>query len=153
MSVIIQGDQLRTILLGSPVSRPAAGLPQTGQSPLFTVAGGRVLLTSIVGRVTTVIQTQANNTKLVAKPAAGSSVDLCAALNISALAVGTLLGVTGVLADALVGAGVGATVTPRAPLVLAAGTIDLSCAASNTGAVEWTATYVPLDNGASLAAA
>lgn len=153
MSVLIAGPQIRQILLGTKVDRATAALPQTTQSPLFTVTGGRILLTSIVGEVTTVIQTQANNTKLVANPTTGTDVDLCAVLSITAKEVGTLFGITGLFSDALVGANAGATVLPRNPVVIPVGSIDLSCAASNTGSVKWSITWVALDDAASVAAA
>lgn len=150
---MIQGSQLRDIALGRKVERATATLPQTTAAALFTIAGGRVLLTSIVGEVTTAIQNQANNTKLTANPTTGTDVDICAVLNTAADEVGCLYGITGLFSDALVGANAGATVLPRNPVVLPAGTLDLSCAASNTGSVKWTLTYVPLDDGASVAAA
>lgn len=153
MSVIVQGDQLRTILFGSKADRTAAALPQTTQAALFTVTGGRVLVTSIVGEVTTVIQTQANATKLISNPTTGTDVDLCATLDITADQVGCLYGITGLFSDAMVGANAGAGVVPRNAVVVPVGTIDLSCAASNTGAVKWSLTYIPLDNGASVTAA
>jgi hypothetical protein len=153
MSTLIQGDQLRTLLYGQRVERATAALPQTTQSALFTISGGRVLITSIVGEVTTVIQTQANNTKLVSNPTTGSDVDLCAVLDITADQVGCLYGITGLFSDAMVGANAGATVVPRNAVVVPAGTLDLSCAASNTGSVKWVLTYIPLDNGASVTAA
>lgn len=147
------GQVLRNLLLGLAVERATAALPQTTQSALCTVTGGRVLVTSIVGEVTTVIQTQANNTKLVANPTTGTDVDICAVLNISADEVGTLYGITGTFTDAMIGANAGATVIPDRGVVVAAGTIDLSCAASNTGSVKWALTYVPLDDGAYVTAA
>lgn len=153
MTVIIQGGQLEAIVAGIEVPRATAALPQTTQSALFTISGGRVLLLGIVGEVTTVIQTQANNTKLVANPTVGTDVDICAALSISADEVGCLYGITGLFSDALVGANAGATVWPRNPVVLPVGSLDLNCAASNTGSVKWNAWYVPLDAGASLVAA
>lgn len=137
---------------GLRVVRPTASLPQTTQSALFTVSNGMILLTSIVGVVTTVIQTQANNTKLVANPTSGTDVDLCAVLNISADAVGDIYTITGVLSDAMVGAGVAAAAMAK-PIIVPAGTIDLSCAASNTGAIRWVLHYLPLEAGASVAAA
>lgn len=153
MSIIIQSDQLRTLLEGSKVDRATATLPQSAAGTLFTVTGGRVLVTSIVGEVTTVIQTQANNTKLQSVPTTGSTVDLCAVLDISAKEVGCLFGITGLFSDALVGSNAGATVAPRNAVVVPIGAIKLNCAASNTGSVKWSITYVPLDNGASVAAA
>lgn len=138
---------------GIRVLRPTANLPQTTQHPLFTVAGGRVALTLIVGEVTTVIQTQANNTKLVGNPTVGTDVDICAVLSITAKEVGALFGITGLFSDALVGANAGATVAPRNAVILNVGTLDLSCAASNTGQVKWLACYQPIDPGATLVAA
>lgn len=149
----IQGGEIRRLLFGNKVERVAGALPQTAAGSLFTVTGGRILLTSIVGQVTTVIQTQANNTKLQSVPTVGTAVDLCAVLDISAKEVGALFGVTGLFSDALVGANAGATVLPRNGIVIPAGAIKLSCAASNTGAAKWTITYVPLDAGVSVAAA
>jgi len=153
MSVIIAGPQVRALALGQKVDRATAALPQTTAGTLFTVSGGRIALTSIIGEVTTVIQTQANNTKLQSVPTTGTTVDLCAVLDITADEVGCLYGITGLFSDAMVGSNAGATVLPRNPIVIAVGAIKLSCAASNTGSVKWSITYVPLDDGASVAAA
>lgn len=153
MSVLNDAAAFRKALFGLRVSRATAALPQTTQSALFTVTGGRILLTSIVGQVTTVIQTQANATKLVSNPTTGTDVDLCGTLDITADQVGCLYGITGTLATAMVGANAGATVVQTNALVIPVGTIDLSCAASSTGSVSWVITYVPLDDGASVSAA
>lgn len=153
MSVLNDSAAFKKAVLGLSVSRATATLPQTTQSALFTVTGGRVAITSIVGQVTTVIQTQANNTKIVANPTTGTDVDLCAVLDISADQVGCLYGITGVFSDAMVGANAGATVLPRNAVVVNVGTVDLSCAASNTGSVKWDITYVPIDAGAAVVAA
>lgn len=153
MSVLNDSAAFKKSVLGLSVSRATAALPQTTQSALFTVTGGRVAITSIVGQVTTVIQTQANNTKIVANPTTGTDVDLCAVLDISADQVGCLYGITGLFSDAMVGANAGATVLPRNAVVVNTGTIDLSCAASNTGSVKWDITYVPIDAGAAVTAA
>lgn len=134
------------------VQRAAANLPQTTQTAYFTVSG-KVLITGIYGEVTTVIQTQANNTKLVANPTVGADVDLCAVNNITADAVGTIYNITGTLANAMVATTSGAMIAQASPIVVAAGTIDLSCVASNTGATKWTIQYVPVDQGATIVAA
>ncbi|MES2209446.1 MAG: hypothetical protein V4515_04585 [Chloroflexota bacterium] len=152
MSTLIAGDQVRAIALGIRVSRATAALPQTTQSGLFTITGGRVIVTAIVGEVTTAIQAQANNTKLVGNPTAGTDVDLCAVLSITGKEVGTLLGITGLFSDALVGANAGAGVVQRNGVVLGIGSLDLSCAASNTGSVKWDVCYLPLDNNAVMTA-
>jgi hypothetical protein len=129
--------------------RAAAALPQGVQAPLFTVTG-RVKLVAILGIVTTVIQTQANNTKLVANPTTLADVDICAVLNITAFAVGTQLGITGTLATAMQSQASAVMPYQAAPVILPAGTLDLSCAASNTGAIKWLALYEPVDPGAMM---
>lgn len=139
--------------LGVQTDRATAALPQSVQGALFTVAGGRIAVLGIIGEVTTVIQTQANNTKIVANPTTGTDVDLCAVLSITAKEVGTLFGITGTFSDAMVGANAGATVMPDRPVVVPIGTIDLNCAASNTGSVKWKLIWLPIDTGATVAAA
>ena len=153
MTTLTSGASLLLNTYGRTVSRATAALPQTTQSALFTVATGRIILTGIIGEVTTVIQTQANNTKLVSNPTTGTDVDLCAVLDITADQVGCLYGITGLFSDALVGANAGAAPWPHRPIVIPVGTIDLSCAASNTGSVKWIMSYVPLDSGATVTAA
>lgn len=158
MSTILQGDQLRTLRYGMEVNRATAALPQTAAGSLFTVSGGRVLVTSILGEVTTAIQNQLNNTKLQSVPTTGSTVDLCATVDIAALEVGGFLSLTPDL-DAtpfsvtLQKQNAGAITMPVCAIVIPIGAIKLNCAASNTGSIKWTLTYVPLDNGASVAAA
>ena len=133
------------------VSRATAALPQTAAETLVTITGGRVILASIIGEVTTVIQTQTDNAKLVFNPTeSGASTDICAVLNITAKAVGTLLSITGTIATALQ-SGLWFTTTMATPLILSEGTIDLDCSASNTGNVMWDMYYLPLDEGATVA--
>lgn len=153
MSTIISGNEIRAIALGTRVERATAALPATTTGALFTVTGGKVLITSIVGEVTTGIQAQANAIKLVATPTVGSVNDLSGTVDSNALAAGGLLGITGLAADAMVKSTGGGVSNLRNPVVVAAGTIGLNTAATNTGSIKWVLTYVPLDNGASVAAA
>ena len=153
MSEFLAGKSLRKLLKGNKVERAAAGLPASTAGALFTVSGGRVAITQIVGEVTTVIQTQANNTKLTANPTTGTSVDICAVLNISADEVGTLYGISGLQSDALIGINAGAVPGQVRDVVVNVGTIDIDCAATNTGEVAWTLFYIPIDDGASVTAA
>lgn len=132
--------------------RATGALPATTQSALFTITG-RVRLISVIGEVTTVIQTQADNTKIVANPTVGADVDICAVTNISAAAVGSQFSITGTFATAMVVTPSGAFVAQASPTILMAGTLDLSCAATNTGSVKWLVRYVPIDPGARLIAA
>jgi hypothetical protein len=151
MSVIIQGEQLRTILFGTRVEKSTGTLAATTIS-LFTVAGGKVLLTSIVGEVTTAI-TVANSYKLQHNPTVGTTSDLCAATDIGTTdtPAGSLLGFQGLAADSIIQAP-GKIATLKQPLVLTAGVIE-SVSAGTDGVINWVLTYVPLDNGASVVAA
>ncbi len=143
-------------IFGIRVNRATAALPQTAAASLFTVSGGRVAITAILGEVTTVIQTQADNTKLTFDPDdAGATQDLCAVLDITADAVGTVYSITGTPATAMQDA---LNFLPpnkglANPVILKPGAIKLDCGASNTGSVKWTIYYVPLDDGASVVAA
>jgi hypothetical protein len=71
------------------LERPTSTLPQSGQSGLFRV-NGRIIVTFLIGEVTTIIETQPNNTKLVSNPTVGADVDLCTVLDITGDTVGTM---------------------------------------------------------------
>jgi len=151
MATGIPGRSARQLAFGTRVYRSAANLPQTTNAAIFTVSGGRVMITSLVGSVTTAIQNQANNTKLTTNSTTGNiTSDICANVDTANAAVGTLFGITGVRTDAAQLSG--NAVQPN-ELVIQAGTIRLVCAASNTGQMDWTLTYIPLDDGASVTAA
>ncbi len=140
------------------VTRATAALPQSTQSALFTISGGAIQLLSIIGEVTTVIQNQANDTQLVFNPTGtGSDLDLCADLDIANDAVGTVYSITGTLADALKSTSLWAVAPadniPWPGLILAPGTIELDCAASNTGSVKWTLLYKKLESASAVVAA
>ena len=151
MTTMIAGDQLRTVVLGSRVEKSTGTLAATTIS-LFTVAGGKVLVTSIVGEVTTAI-TVANSYKLQHNPTVGTTKDLCAATDIGTTdtPLGNLLGFQGLTGDSIV-TGPGAVPTIKQPIVLTAGVIE-SVSAGTDGVINWVITYVPLDNGASVTAA
>jgi len=135
------------------VSRATDTLPATTDEALFTISGGRVEIVQVWGEVTTVIQTQANNTKLKFNPdGTGADTDICAVLNISADAVGTVYGITGTVGDAMI-EGLHMVKSQVAPLVLKEGAIEIDCAATNTGSVKWDIWYRPIDAGARIVAA
>lgn len=148
-----QVEALSQFHFGIRVDRATAALPQTVAASIFTVTGGRVIVNMLLGQVTTIIQTQTNNTKVKSVPTVGSTVDLCAVKDITALEAGGLLVVNGVAATALTQANAGAIIAETVPVVVAAGAIQLDCAASNTGSVKWSIWYVPFDDGAYITAA
>lgn len=130
-------------------TRPTATLPATTATPYFTCTG-KVKIYNIIGEVTTVVQAQANAIKLIANPTVGADVDLCATVESNAAAVGSLFTITGTLANAMIKT-VSAVVPAQAsPVIVTAGTIDLSTAATNTGATKWTVVWEPVDQGAAV---
>ena len=133
--------------------RATATLPQTTAHALFTITGGNVEILGLIGEVTTVIQALDNATKLTFNPTgAGGSTDLCTALNITADAVGTFYSLTGDTTDPMHD-GLWIAQSIKYPFSAGPGTIDLDCAASNTGSVQWHVVYRRLEPAARIAAA
>jgi hypothetical protein len=137
--------------IGSRLSRAAQALPTlAAPTNLFTIVGGKVLLTLLLGEVTTVVQAQANATKLTFDPDdAGATQDLCTTLDITADPVGTIYSLPGLASGALIDNlqfGQGPLI--GSPRVLKPGKILLNCAATNTGAAKWDAWFIALDVGA-----
>lgn len=133
------------------VERSAAVLPATAATPYFIITG-RVLITQIVGEVTTIASATATNLKLIANPTVGADVDMCAVVAIASDAVGTIYNITGTLANALVATTSGAVIAQANSILVAAGSIDLSASATNTGATKWVLHYIPLDYNSKVVA-
>ncbi|WP_435279169.1 hypothetical protein [Streptomyces sp. 1222.5] len=170
MSTLIQASQIRALSLGIKVPRATATIPQSTSTSIFTVSGGRVFITSVVGEVTTVIGATSVNFNLTYTPSGGSAADLCAATSCTSDAVGTLYSLTsGVATDllsiqsvsAIGGTPVAASEVPNVtyahglwrPLLVRAGDLKFKTSASTTGAVKWDITYIPLDDAATVTAA
>lgn len=142
------------------VSQPAVALPASTTGQLFRVKGGRVIVRALLGEVTTIIQTQADNTKISSKKldnasvAVGTAVDVASNLDITAIEVGGFLFVEGD-GTALVKATAGASLigTNSGMWIAPQGEIYVTCAATNTGAIKWDIWYQPLDSGAFVEAA
>lgn len=139
------------IKLGQRVDRATANI-LTG-TDLFTVAGGRVLVTQIVGEVTTIMETKTINFKLASDPTVGTTNDMCANLDLTAAEQGTLLTISGTAADALRAGKSGSVVGQNSPIVVAVGAIEATVGATHTGSIKWSLWYVPLDDGAYVEAA
>jgi hypothetical protein len=134
------------------VTRAPGTLPASTTGNLFRVTGAIKLL-AIIGEVTTVIQTQANATKLQAvDDVTSTATDLCATLDITAKAVGSLFNITGTVANAMVVTAGGVAIAQAGNLIIPKGVIRLNCVATNTGAVKWSIRYEALEKGASVVA-
>jgi len=140
-------------MVPSRVVRTPSVLPASTQTPYFTVTG-KVLITQIVGEVTTVFDGTVNSLKLIANPTVGADVDLCTALVVTSDAAGTMYSLTGTFANAMIASTSGAFEAQANPIVVAAGSIDLDATATDaTGATKWTLLYIPLESGAGITAA
>jgi len=132
--------------------RATSNLPQSTSAPIFT-STGRIQLVAINGEITTALQAQTNNMKLIATPTVGTAGDLCATSDTNGFVVGRQLFITGTLATGLQTPASGISIYQATSLIVKAGTIDLSCSASSTGAIKWRIQYRPIDPGARVFAA
>ena len=134
-------------------------LPQTASKTIFTVAGGSIRVLEIFGFVTVAIGAVANATKLTIVPATTpvTPVDVCATLDINALAIGNLLiaitGFSTALSAVTSGYGPVASSTLPTTFICRTGNIQLNCAGSDggLGMIKWHMRYIPLNTGLSQA--
>ena len=157
MSVLLQGSQMRQVLAGFKVSRAGATIPQTAAQSIFSVTVGRILLTALVGQVTVAIGATATTVSVGFTPTAGTlnASGLASATAITSSEVGVNLGLNLTAGGALVVgslAGTAVQVTAHAPYVLKPGTLTYTTSASTTGSLQWDLLYIPLDDGATVAA-
>ena len=153
---------------GALVTGGAKTLPASTSGDIFLVTGGRVVITSLTGRVSTVIQAQATTLSVGNKPTGGSPAvaTLCATADLNAKPVGTSLAVPQAAASALMVSGADGTLLWNTTLgaqgvpfvtgglaLVPAGSIQVTTAATSTGAIVWTMTWVPYDVGAVVTAA
>lgn len=150
MSTMIPNQQIRMLTLGSPTVTKATGTLAATTVPLFTISGGMVVVTSLVGVVTTAI-TVANSYKLQSNPTTGTTTDICAATDIGTTdtPVGDLLTPMG--ASGIVRGGLGA-IDIGAALVVPIGQIE-HVSAGTDGAITWYLTWYPYDTAGTLVAA
>jgi hypothetical protein len=153
MSVLEDPTAYRKAVLGAGSASKATGTLAATTVPLFTIAGGEVLITSLYGRVTTSI-TVANSYKLQVNPTTGDTQDLCAATDI---------GTTDTLAGTLLTFGLSTTTAPPKLMSIGYGRVlDMvpvpigqieHVSAGTDGAITWFVTWLPLVTGATLVAA
>jgi hypothetical protein len=153
VSVLIRADQLRLINLGQRASKSTGTLAAT-TVPLFTIAGGRVGITSIYGVVGTAI-TVANSYKLVSNPTTGTTQDLCTATDLGTndTPAGAVLSMASPAAAITGGSTTTIAASPlTGTLIIPVGQIE-SVSAGTDGEITWVVFWIPLDDGATLVAA
>jgi hypothetical protein len=159
MTNTMSASAKRQLILGEKVDK-ATGTLANGTTTLFTITGGRVLITSLIGRVTTAVGATTSNAKLVYNPtAAGTSFDLCTAVDIASDAVEQTYHLASTSTDAAPGALIVTGAVGQAipgvlafPMVLQAGTIEQNLSADPVGgAITWSICWAPYDDLGSLA--
>jgi hypothetical protein len=155
MTSIYTASAYRIGILGKKVDRTTATIPATTDQTIFTVTGGRIIVTSLIGEVTTAIQAQANALKVKSVPTTGTSKDISGTLDINGYEVGALVSLDGTaLTTALSGTNAGAALAQKpGGIFVPIGSIKVNTAATSTGAMKWSITYIPYDDAATVAAA
>lgn len=170
MSVTPRGAELLAAYWGAQITGGAKTLPATGTGHIFTVAGGRVIVTSLTAVVSTAVQNQACTLSVGNTPTGGAAAvaSLATATSIINLALGSSLavtpfsagaaaallvsGVSGVVAGNGAASALGVPITSGGIALVPAGTIDVTTSATNTGAITYSVTYIPYDTGATITA-
>lgn len=156
MTVIINGSNLRSIGLGTRVEKTQALSAAT--LPIFTIAGGEVLITSFYLKATVTIAAAGGTLALQSNPTTGdtaASIVTATDLGTSDAVAGTIIGVREeAVADAsLVPYRFAENGVALTNLVVTTGQLELVGASSIDGTVLAVVTYVPLTDGATLVAA
>lgn len=150
MTVINELQEFTKVVKGFVVTK-ASGTLASSAIPVFTVAGGQVLITSVWLLVTTSITLDAGTVALQNNPTTGDTVTLVTA---------TTLGTTDVVAGTVIGLDQGTTAASKFLVggrngidwAIPVGQVELLPASAN-GAVTIGCTWVPLTAGATLVAA
>jgi hypothetical protein len=137
---------------GARVDRATAVFTGISSTPIFTIAGGRVAIKSIIGQITTGAS-GATNISLVSNPTTGTSADIGTAKAAAGLEIGTLLTISGTVADAVYAVSAGTAQAQARDVIVPIGAIEFSLSAGETISVKWSIFYVPIDDGAYVEAA
>lgn len=164
MSVYNEGQAFTKAILGLAVRKASTLLVQNAANNLFTVAGGLVAVTSLTGVVTVAVGANAITVQYRHTPSGGSAAALTAATTVTSDAAGTFWTLsTGIAADLISEQSPAGSEVPNVtfgpglqqPIIIGTGTLDIlsSNADPAGGAARYVLTYVPLDEGATVAAA
>lgn len=152
MSNTIKATAFRDLVFGLKVDKATAVLPATAYGALYTVAGGRVLVTGLLGEFTVAADATATTVKVTGTPTTGTAVDWTTATAVTSKEIGAQMTLPAAAGSALVvtNGGAGGQMQLKSPYVAAIGTIGITTSATNAGSAKWTIFYVPLDPGATI---
>ena len=158
MSNLRLGPASRECVLGLIVRTGAQTFPQTATATLFTVHTGNVLVTAMYGIITTLPGGDPQITMGLAPTAGTAEVNGLGATTAITEEVGSWVALYDTTTTNKAGAfavgghaGVG-VFGALAAFPVAPGAITGTASASQTGAMQWYLTYVPLDEGAYVGA-
>ena len=146
------------VFLGLKVTRAAADILDGGTTSLFTVAGGKVLITALIMENSVGATDAASNAKFVMNPTVGTDADMNAATAVGGSEDGSLwicpLNGAGSLSA---GQGGGGLLKVDMGWVAPEGTIDVNSTvdtnATNSAVQSAELWYIPLDSGATVTSA
>ena len=136
--------------MGLHCVKAAATLPASTDQTLFTISGGNIFVTLLIGEVTTAIQSTDPVLTVVANPTTGTDVTLASTVDSKSLEIGGGLLVEGDGTPIVIGNAGMIPVTGQYNFVVGIGAIILHSAATKTGATKWEIFYFPLDEGAKV---
>ncbi len=149
----ILGD-LRGLTLGTRMDSSEHSIqkvmttPSGGADTLFTITGGPIMVTQMVGIVTTVLVNAANGTLQATTTVPATTTALSTTVAIDNLAAGTsirFVGATGVLTKVTAGAKIIDPVTiAECNFLVPIGNINFLTSAAMTGVITWYMRYFPL---------
>ena len=146
-------DVFTSIGMGFRASKASATVPQGTTQDIFTVTGGRVLVSLLLGEATTIFGAVANDISVQSNPTTGTTYIIASAIEGNALEAGGLMVVEGDGTALMITgkAGAGPIISGTGRWICPVGTIEFKCVGSTTGASKWDIWYFPLDEGASVA--
>ncbi len=148
-----------TVMYKSLVSKVSGGTGHTHltSGTLFNFTG-TIEIVFIGGRITTETEAAANTCKLSVVSDSLVAVDICATKDLNHLHPGTLLHIDGTLANAMIATDVVGVAVSQATKITAtcitSGTITVTYGtAAKDGGITWELSWLPLSQGATVAAA
>ena len=155
MDTNLYRDGITTVGMGFHAAKAAATLPQGTTQDIFTVTGGRVLITLLLGEATVLFGAVANDLSVQSNPTTGTTYIIASAIEGNAFEAGGLLVVEGDGTALMITGkgGAGPIISGTGRWVCPVGTIEFKCVGSTTGSSKWDVWYLPLDVGATVASA
>lgn len=134
------------------VATTAAAVIANGTATVFTVAGGPILVHNIISVCVTANDSTATTLKWAANPTDGDATDLCAAsASLGDAVAGTIVNITGTVANAAVVTVHGTAISQAGKLVVPAGVItSITGVGATTGTWTHHLRYSPLARGVTV---